>query len=251
MTPTDPVAGPAEAAERVALGVAITGTGLTLEIALEAPVPNGAGIAVGAVLLTNSVANIVPSGPFHNSKSKWDEVASHLRDLKSDLTDEADNVSREWEGPGAEAFDNYLRNKILPTLDTLASAAEQAGGTCETIAGDVETAFEFFVVSSLASIIAAAAANSLLAVPFAGPGLVAAAKWIVGSAWIMLTITDIWMMIGTIMMNVEQSRALETEYNSLIELFGSESDRLDQEALERDRAEVEEVMEDTGGWNKP
>lgn len=248
---SDPVAGPIETADRVALSTAIAALGITLEISLETPIPSGASVPVGVVLVTNSIINIVPAGPFEKSKLKWEDIASDLDDLKSDLSSKNENVSGSWEGPGAEAFDDYLTNKILPTLDTLAIAARHAGEACAAIAFDVKGGLAFFIYSSVASIWAAYYANSLLAVPFVGPELVAAAKWIVGTTWIVLTIWDISLMISTIMMNVEQTRALEADYNNLVEIFGEESDRLDREALERDRAEVADVMADTGGWNKP
>lgn len=192
--------------------------------------------------------------PGGEAAEKWGDLGEELRGLQQeigDLVNDKGGLDQSWEGPSADAFCDYVNNDLRPAIVALADCADQASSTCSGISSSLTESLIIYFARIAAGIALCIASNYLDAIPLVGAFLCAMAKWVIVDAWIIGVLYDLYSMVSALMSLSAQQQQMETCYEELVDIFGTDGDKLDAGALERARKKVESVMEDSGGWNKP
>jgi hypothetical protein len=243
----------------VGIGDTLAHGGVTLAVEFAGLALGGMSEASGAsavvALATTLVAipSLPPPFPFFEAEGKWKELATSIREAKTELGDlvSKNGVDAQWEGPAADAFCHYVNATLLPAMEKVAMCADEEAGCSSTVAWGLIQGLIIHFAQCAVGIALCIASNYLNAMPIVGAFLCAMAKWIIVDQWIFGLLYNVYDMYNSLQSLEGEQSQLKAAQQQLATAFGTDSDKFDAAALERLRKEVEPVMKNTGGWNKP
>lgn len=226
------VGGVDDLATNAALAAAVIALSTTLSAA-SFPAPTAVTV-VEAVALGLDVANLRSPAPFQEAAEKWGEVARALHTFRDETEAKVRACGEDaWDGPGAEAFRNYVDGKLLPKVEKLAEAAEHIEEGCETT---TKTLVLFGIVPYFASTAAALfmtiGLQVLRLVPEVGEALFEIIEMAVHLTWAGVQLaTIVGLQSAELGLRaVEFTKSLQ-EIGELKELLAGEGNRLDADSL--------------------
>ncbi|MGW5360732.1 hypothetical protein [Actinopolymorpha pittospori] len=240
----------------VGLAAAVIGAGTTLAMVAE---QSGAGPFV--IILASGVfaLNLRLPFPFDEATEKWAALETHFIDLKGDLDDLVNEkinktvggVDVMWEGPAADAFVNYFKSKILTTIDAMKNFADTAGQVTSAVSQTLGPAVISYFVATAGAIIGCIVAKVTEAIPVVGKAIAVGLRWTIIGIWAVYLGDMLKDMFSTLSQLAAQKGTLTNAYQELVTALGLEKGKLDTGSLEAKRREIDPIMKDPDGWNKP
>ncbi|MFD2081819.1 hypothetical protein SAMN05421678_12146 [Actinopolymorpha cephalotaxi] len=248
--------GTGDVLSNLGLAVAVVGSGTALAMVSE---QSGAGPLV--IILASGVfaLNLKLPFPFDEATEKWNALETYFIDLKGDLDDLVNEkfnkslggVDVMWEGPAADAFVNYFKSKILTTVDAMKNFADTAGQVTSAVSQALGPAVISYFAATAAAIIGCIAAKAAEAIPYAGMAIAVGLRWAVIGIWAGYLVDMVKDMLSTMSQLAAQKGTLTNAYQELVAALGTEKKKLDTGSLEAKRRELDSVIKDPSGWNKP
>lgn len=239
------------AREMLYQGVVAVGT-VNVLMSLPSPVAS----TVGIISLWVSAENVKPHAPFARVAFACEEIAGRLDEIKNGggdfrgLEPIAKKIKTEWEGPGAEAFDSYVTDELVPGIEALRKACEDLAPTYRATSDNMAWAIEGYFVLNGVNIVFQIALNIVLyktsgtAAPVVMPAK-SVATFLTGVAIFGL----IWDVTNTLSNNAATSDELTGTMKDLLEKMAKKTDSIKKDALAMSKAELEDIK-DPNEWAK-
>lgn len=226
---------------------------ITLSKAITVPCMDAPAImAVDAFATTMTAANLRSPFPFFEASGKWEEVGSTLEEWEEETKNTLRSFDAAWDGPGADAFVEYVEGKLLPAVKELRDAAGVLKDNAQSNAeGLITLGWIPYAASVAITAIMAISSKALKPIPYVGEALYQAAIAVIAIEWILMHLTTTLLpLVMSIASEFQAAADLQAKYQELASAFESQAGNFDAGSLERDRREVASAMQDPSGWSK-
>lgn len=222
--------------------------------ALSLPAPGAT--LVGIISTTVAAKNVKPPSTYARVAFACEQIADRLEEIENGggdfkgLQPIAKKIKGEWEGPGADAFDSYVNDELVPGLQALRKACREVAPVYQGTSEDMLWAIQSYFVLNGVNIVYQIVLNIILVKSWgaAAPGVMPAK-----AASVIFTVAGIIGIIGDVinilMANATTSDELTEAMKDLVGKMEKKSNWINQDALAMSKSELKDI-EDPNEWTK-